>query len=127
MKRSGILHPELAFQIASCGHLDLICVADAGLPIPAETPRIDLAYAPGKPAFFDVLGAILPEIVVEQVYWAEEALLKCPMFAGRLETFFQPIPGEHISHEELKKRLADVRFVVRTGECTPYANVLLRL
>ena len=73
MKRSGILHPELAFQIASCGHGDLVCIADAGLPIPPETPRIDLAYALGQPGFFNVLEAILPELAIEGAVWAEEA------------------------------------------------------
>ena len=126
MKRSGILHPELAFRIASCGHGDLVCIADAGLPIPPETPRIDLAYALGQPGFFNVLEAILPELAIEGAVWAEEALARSPMLAGRLETLFQQTPHERIPHEEFKKLLPDVRFVVRTGECTPYANVLLR-
>ena len=126
MKRSGILHPALAYQVASCGHGDLVCVADAGLPIPSETFRIDLAFAPGLPPFFDVLEALLPELVVEGVLWAEEAAVKSPGLAARLESLFEQTPRTLVPHDEFKRRLSDVRFVVRAGEFTPYANVLLR-
>jgi D-ribose pyranase len=33
-------------MIASLGHTDKIVIADAGLPIPKETKRIDLALSP---------------------------------------------------------------------------------
>jgi D-ribose pyranase len=126
MKSGGLLHPELAFQIASCGHRDLICIADAGLPLPRNVPRIDLAYAPGKPPFFDVLKTVLQEIALEEVCWAEEAEEKSPHLVQRFEDLFRELPQERIPHEEFKARLEAVRFVVRTGEFTPYANVLLR-
>ena len=51
MKKSGILHPELARVIASLGHGDGLCIADAGLPVPAGVLRIDLALGPGLPPF----------------------------------------------------------------------------
>ncbi len=126
MKCGGLLHPELAFQIASCGHGDLICIADAGLPLPRNVPRIDLAYAPGKPPFFDVLKTVIQEVVLEEVCWAEEAEAKSPHLVQRFEDLFRGLPQERIPHEAFKARLEEVRFVVRTGEFTPYANVLLR-
>jgi D-ribose pyranose/furanose isomerase RbsD len=37
------------------------------------------------------------------------------------------LPGlERVPHEEFKAQVGHARFVVRTGEATPYANVLLR-
>ena len=30
-----------------------------------------------------------------------------------------------VSHEELKRLSASAKAVVRTGECTPYANIML--
>ncbi len=36
------------------------------------------------------------------------------------------IPLEEIPHAELKSRTAGARAVIRTGECTPYSNILLR-
>ncbi len=92
MKCGGLLHPELAFQIASCGHRDLICIADAGLPLPRNVPRIDLAYAPGKPPFFDVLKTVLQEVALEEVCWAEEAAEKSPHLVQRFEDLFRGSP-----------------------------------
>ena len=34
MKKSGVLHNELAQIIASLGHGDLLVIGDAGLPVP---------------------------------------------------------------------------------------------
>ncbi|MDI9371150.1 MAG: D-ribose pyranase [Synergistaceae bacterium] len=125
MKKGGIIHPELMFQLASCGHGDLICIADAGLPIPPETPRVDLGFVPGRPGFFEVLDAMLAEMCVEGAVWAGEAEEKSPEVRERLEELFGD-SGSAIPHEEFKDLLLDARFVVRTGEFTPYANVLLR-
>ncbi|MGL4459925.1 MAG: RbsD/FucU domain-containing protein, partial [Plesiomonas shigelloides] len=41
MKKSLLLNAELSHLIACLGHTDAVTVADAGLPIPAETARID--------------------------------------------------------------------------------------
>jgi D-ribose pyranase len=35
------------------------------------------------------------------------------------------IPIEVVSHESFKARTSDAKAVVRTGEFTPYANVIL--
>ena len=43
MKKSGIINQPLATAIAGLGHLDMVVIADAGLPIPDGPRRIDLA------------------------------------------------------------------------------------
>ena len=35
------------------------------------------------------------------------------------------IAPQTVSHEEFKRRTAKARAMVRTGECTPYANIIL--
>jgi D-ribose pyranase len=32
----------------------------------------------------------------------------------------------YVSHEEFKQRTNESRAVIRTGECTPYANVIFQ-
>ncbi|GAA5165601.1 D-ribose pyranase [Ornithinimicrobium tianjinense] len=125
MKRQGILNVDLAARCARLGHTDLVCVADCGLPVPADVPIVDLAVVQGLPSFADVLTALLDELVVEHHVVAEEidgqpaaAVLRAA--AERLG------PREVVSHQQLKALVADCAFVVRTGEATPYANVLLR-
>lgn len=132
MKRGTILNPELSRIVASLGHGDLLVIADAGLPIPPGVPRIDLAFAPGKPAFLDVLDAVLAEVEVERATVAQElASGTPPPFVQQLERRLAALPKvarrgvERVPHDELKRLTAQARAVVRTGEFTPYANVLL--
>jgi len=124
VKRGGLLHPDLNFFVSMLGHTDRFCVADAGLPIPEEVPRVDLAFVPGRPSFQDVLEAVLEAVVVEHAFCAAQASSE---LKGLLKQVLGPgCPLEEVPHEELKSMLRTVRFVVRTGECTPYANVILQ-
>jgi len=127
VKRTALLHAELSHVIASLGHGDMLVLGDAGLPIPDGPRRIDLAVARGVPQLDDVLQAVLSEMQVEGIVIADEAL------DGDGDT--KKLPGwypqslgiapQTVSHEEFKRRTAKARAVVRTGECTPYANIIL--
>jgi D-ribose pyranase len=131
MKRGTLLHPELSRVIASLGHGDALVIADAGLPIPPGVERIDLAFAPGKPAFMDVLDAVLTEMQVERALLATEMKAAAPGFHQRLQARLASLLKvgeggvELVSHEELKRLSQKSAAVVRTGEFTPYANVVL--
>ena len=127
MKRTALLHAELSHVIASLGHGDMLVLGDAGLPIPDGPRRIDLAVARGVPRLDEVLQAVLSEMQVEGIVIADEAL------DGDGDT--KKLPGwypqslgiepQTVSHEEFKRRTAKARAMVRTGECTPYANIIL--
>ncbi|MZP28828.1 D-ribose pyranase [Heliobacterium undosum] len=124
MKKQGILHHDLAALIASLGHGDLVVVADSGLPVPPGVPCIDLAVTKGVPPFLPVLDAILSEMVVENATVAEELKPNeqiVEAIAGRLK----PVELHFVNHESLKTRCRQARAVIRTGEWTPYANILL--
>ncbi len=125
MKRRGILNRELSYLIASLGHTDLICVADAGLPIPERVTRIDLALECGVPPFLTTVQAILAEIVVERAIVASEMPGRNAACFGGLQAMLAGVPLEQVPHEQLKAMLPRVRAVIRTGECTAFANVLL--
>jgi D-ribose pyranase len=83
MKKHGILQHELSEVIATLGHTDSLVIADAGLPIPPEVKRIDLAITEGVPKFMQVLGAILQEVQVERVILAREMGGEKPPTAAR--------------------------------------------
>ena len=125
MKRTALLHAELSQVIAALGHGDMLVIGDAGLPIPLGPRRIDLAVTAGVPRLADVLTAVLSEMQVERAYIAEEATgaggQPLPDWCrGRLPVTVQTVP-----HEELKRISAQAKAIVRTGECTPYANIIL--
>ncbi len=128
MKKSNLLNAPLSAVIATMGHTDGLVIADAGLPIPETTQRIDLAVCKNLPRFLPVLEATLSELAVERVVIAEEikvhnedihcALLELLSKHGISQITYCP-------HEEFKARSGKSRAIVRTGECSPYANILL--
>ena len=125
MKKIGLLNQPLSEVIAGLGHTDTLVIADAGLPIPAETRRIDLALVEGIPSFLDTLGAVLREMQVERVIVAEEMLDVSPDTYAAIVDLLGDVPVETVTHLVFKEQTRSARAVVRTGEFTPYANVIL--
>jgi D-ribose pyranase len=125
VKKQGILNAALSNLIASMGHTDLLVVADAGLPIPPGVLVIDLAVRCGLPTFTDVLSAVADDLQVEQVVIASEAQQTADPLP-EVADLFPGVPVTTCPHEEFKQRTTRARAVVRTGECTPYHNVILR-
>ncbi|MEU7742867.1 RbsD/FucU domain-containing protein [Nonomuraea sp. NPDC049158] len=118
MRHDGLWHPRLLHILSAVGHTDLIVVADPGLPVPPGVETVDLVWRRGEPAFLPVLEAVLGELVVETAYVAEESP---PGFLDGVLTRTERIP-----HTHLKQLTGRARAVVRTGEATPYANVVLQ-
>lgn len=116
MKKSGILHAELSRIVASMGHGDELVIADAGFPVPAGVPCVDLAVTLGVPGMLYVLDAVLTELRVEAAYRAVEA----EEIGAEID---ERLPCDVIPHEAFKTRSAKAVAVVRTGERTPYGNV----
>lgn len=125
MKKTTLLNQPLSAVIAGLGHLDTLVVADAGLPIPPETQRIDLAVTRGVPGFFDTLAAVLSEMAVERAIVASEMAAVSPHVYARLREALGDVPIDQVPHTQFKEATRTARAVVRTGECTPYANVIL--
>lgn len=123
MRADGLWHPRLVELIAELGHTDTLVVADAGLPVPPGVETIDLLWSRRQPPLLPVLDAILAELVVERVTIADEA--KDAAWLDALEGALAQTPVMRTSHELLKASCRDARAVVRTGEDTPYANVVL--
>ena len=125
MKKTTLLNSDLSCVISRLGHNDLLAIGDAGLPIPPGTPRIDLALVRGVPGFSQTLQAVLAEMQVERIVLANETSQVSPQVFAEIQALLPEIPIEWVSHEAFKQRTAAARAVVRTGECTPYANVIL--
>ena len=125
MKKIGILNQPIASIIAGLGHTDTLVIADAGLPIPPETQRIDLALTEGIPSFLDTLRVVLTEMEVERAIIAEEMLDSSPQVYEAIKEMLGDVPIETVTHLIFKERTRSARAVIRTGEFTPYANVIL--
>ncbi len=133
MKTSALLNAPVAGVVAEIGHGESLTVCDAGLPIPDSTQRIDLAVTKNVPGFLDTLRAIASEYVIERAIIAEEMITASPILYQAFTQALQEIgeaqerqiPLTRVKHERFKELSTGSRAIVRTGECTPYANVIL--
>lgn len=124
MKKQGILNRELAGIFARLGHTDKIVIADCGLPIPDGVICIDLAYKLGEPGFMTILEVVLEDLKVEHSYLAEEIITANETIHSSLLKIVEPVT--YISHEQFKKMSSEAKVIIRTGEITPYANIMLQ-
>ena len=125
MKKLGVLNHRLSDVIATMGHGDMLVVADAGLPVPPGVERIDLAVRSGLPGMVEVTAAIASELEVERIVVASELAAGNAALAEGITALFPGAARDAVPHEEFKRLTARARAVVRTGECTPYANAIL--
>lgn len=125
MKKGGVINQPITAVIGGLGHTDTLTIADAGLPIPATTQRIDLALTTGVPSFLETLRVVLSEMFVEKALVAEEMQAISPHIYAAVQEILGDTPIELIPHVEFKQATAVSRAIIRTGEFTPYANIIL--
>ncbi len=128
MKKAGILNSDISRVLSYMGHTDTLCIGDCGLPVPDGVERIDLSLCFGEPGFLRTLEVVAGDMKIEKIVLAQEIEEKNPqVLAGVLALFQgQDIPVEYVTHEELKARTRSCKAVIRTGETTPYANIILQ-
>lgn len=133
MKKGRLLNAELSHVIARLGHTDTLTIADAGLPIPAGPQRVDLALTPGTPDFMQVVNAVALEMQVESALIAEEIKQHNPQLHSALVAVLEALQQHqgniitisYTSHEQFKQQTQRSQAVIRSGECSPFANVIL--
>ncbi|MET4653938.1 D-ribose pyranase [Exiguobacterium sp. PvP048] len=123
MKRHGILNSHISKVLTDLGHTDMVVIADCGLPIPAGVERIDLALELGTPSFVDVVRIVADDMAVEQVTLASEIKEANPVALEAVTKL--DVPQDYMSHEAFKELTKQAKVIIRTGEATPYANVIL--
>ena len=131
MKKNGILNSEISSVLSYMGHTDRICIGDCGLPIPETTERIDLALKFGVPTFLETLQEVAGDMKIEKIILADEIKEKNPSLYDEILNFFAgdetgEIEVEFVPHTEFKELTWDCKAVIRTGENTPYANIILQ-
>jgi D-ribose pyranase len=127
MKKNGILNPRLSYILASMGHTNKLVICDAGFPIPRQAECVDLSLVANIPRFMDTLKAVLSELKIEGAIIAEEMLEKSPHMYETVRAALPAVEIQNVTHAQFKqitRRDNDIAFV-RTGEITPFANIIL--
>ena len=130
MKKKGTLNSQLSLLIARMGHTDRLVVCDCGLPIPRTHELVDLALTKNVPTFTETVRVILEELQVEAAVIAKEMETDNPQRYAELTRLLKEAgvaQVSKVSHEAFKTSMANGcnTAFVRTGEATPYANVIL--
>ena len=141
MKKNGILNTELLRVVSDMGHGNMLYIVDRGFPFPVHdlTKKIDLAVGRNIPRFLDVVKVVLEDLEIEEAIIAEETEKISPSVYKDLIAILEkvknkgnPIKITKIPHEEFKhmglrgaQEGKEVKAIVRTGEFTPYSNIIL--
>ncbi|QOV64131.1 D-ribose pyranase [Kosakonia pseudosacchari] len=133
MKKGRVLNADISSVISRLGHTDSLVVCDAGLPVPRNTQRIDMALTQGVPSFMQVLEVVTAEMQVETAIIASEIKQHNPQLHETLLKHIEQLQKHqgnninvrYVTHEQFKKHTADSHAVIRSGECSPFANIIL--
>ena len=127
MKKNGILNAPLSRIVAAMGHTNKLVICDSGLPIPQKAEVVDLALTKNIPRFIEVLKVILDELQVEDAIIAEELVESGNGLFDEIKSLLPELKIKEVGHEQFKnitREDPEITFV-RTGEATPYANIIL--
>lgn len=124
MKKQGILNSHISKVLSELGHTDTIVIADCGLPIPQEVKRIDIALKPGMPGFLNTLETVLEDMKIEKATLAREIQVHNPSLHQDIQSLIDQ-ETEYVPHEQFKQLTREAKAIIRTGEATPYANIIL--
>jgi len=133
MKKGKVLNNEISHVISTLGHTDTLTLGDCGLPIPKDVKRIDLALTLGVPSFIETLSVVLSEQFIEKITIAKELKEENIKTYTEMMKVIKGIEKEQdniievieISHELFKNETEKSKAIIRTGETTPYSNIIL--
>lgn len=126
MKEVGIVNRELSRVLSEQGHGDLLMVVDAGFAIPKGADVVDISLAENSPMVIDTLQELKKFFSVEKLIFANDTKEVSPtLFKNIRKLFGRSVPVEMVTHPEIKEISKRVKAVIRTGDFTAYANVIL--
>ncbi|MFA9353730.1 D-ribose pyranase [Pediococcus pentosaceus] len=125
MKKTKMINSDMSRVIAQMGHFDKLSIGDAGMPVPMGTEKIDLAVDNGIPSFMQVLTNVLEELEIQRIYLAEEIKTENPKMLENIKALMPETPITFMPHSDMKQDLNNCHAFVRTGEMTPYSNIIL--
>ncbi|MDQ2775002.1 MAG: RbsD/FucU family protein [Acidobacteriota bacterium] len=126
MLRTGILNPRINSLLSRVRHTNTLVIADRGFPFWPGLETVDISLVDDVPRVLQVLVAIKENFVIGRVFMAQEfhpgnSAETRHMFQQALEK----IPVVVEPHAQLKTRVPAAVGLIRTGDTTQYANLIL--
>ncbi len=126
MLKTGILNPQINSLLSRVRHTNTLVIADRSFPFWPMIETVDISLMDDVPTVLQVLFALRPNFQIGKAWMARE-FLKANTAKTRA-TFAGALHGMELIHEphvEFKKRVPHVIGLIRTGDTTQYANLIL--
>lgn len=126
MLQSGILNPHVLQLIARIRHTNTLVIADWAFPYWPQIESVDISLTQGIPTVLDVLDLLTPVFKIGRIWQAEQFVSSNPQErVDRFAKSFGNIPLTREPHVDFKKRVPQAIGLIRTGDATPYGNIIL--
>lgn len=126
MLKTGILNPAINSLISRVRHTNTLVIADRGFPFWPTIETVDISLVDDVPTVLQVLLALRPNFNIGKAWMAQEFLRQNK--PKTRAAFAKALAGTALNHEphiEFKKRIPHAIGLIRTGDTTQYANVIL--
>lgn len=123
---NGILNPAINSLLSRIRHTNTLVIADRGFPYWPEIETVDISLVDDIPRVLDVLSAIRSNFSIGRAFMAEEfQAAAAPQAVLAYGRGLEGIPVLYETHDEFKRRVPSAIGIIRTGDTTPYANLIL--
>ena len=126
MLKTGVLNPQINSLLSRVRHTNTLVIADRGFPFWPMIETVDISLVDDVPTVLAVLRAVLPNFHIGKAFMAQEFLERNN--AKTRTAFTEALGGIQLTHEahlEFKKRVPHAIGLIRTGDTTQFANVIL--
>jgi D-ribose pyranase len=126
MLKSGLLNPAVLSLLARVRHTNTLVIADRGFPFWPQIETVDLSLVDDVPTVLQVLAAVRPNFVIGRAFAAREFNRhNSPAVRAALAAALRGIPVTFEPHVAFKRRVPGAIGLIRTGDTTQYANLIL--
>jgi D-ribose pyranase len=126
MIKTGILNPQINSLLSRVRHTNTLVISDRGFPFWPAIETVDISLVDDVPTVLAVLLAVRPNFQIGKAWMAQEFLKNNnAKTRAAFEEAFRGIELTHEPHVEFKKRVPGAIGLIRTGDTTQYANLIL--
>jgi D-ribose pyranase len=126
MIKAGLLNPHILSLLARVRHTNAVVIADRGFPFWPMIETVDLSLVDDVPTVLQVVQALRQNHQFGEAYMAEEfARENDSEVQAQFKAALDGIPLTQEPHDQFKKRVPGCIGLIRTGDSTQYANMIL--
>jgi D-ribose pyranase len=126
MINTGILNPQILSLLARVRHTNALVISDRGFPFWPQIETVDVSVVDDLPTVLQLIAAVRANHNFTQAYMPRE--FQKNNSAATRASFAKSLAGvltKFEPHIQFKKRVPNAIGLIRTGDTTQYANVIL--